>query len=147
MVTLSASLDRVAAELAAQRAADQREGAEIYATEVAGIPQWNTTLYPNVFDPGGRILGPADGYAWAVHCVTAATFTAGTINLYKGQQADQNLRFTFLQPGAFYPPRTNFILKPGDRLTFAAATALAGNVTIALEVTQMTLRKLPKFLL
>jgi hypothetical protein len=140
-------LGRVADELEAQRRNDRLMGGEIWPTEIAGIPQWNTTLNPNSFDPGGRILGPADGYAWAVHLVSAATFTAGTINMYKGLPSDSNLRFTFTQAGAFYPPRTNFILKPGDRLTFTAATALTGNVTIGLEVTQMTLRQLWKFLL
>jgi hypothetical protein len=106
-------------------------------------PQWNglgTYDVPQAF-------GPMPGFVWVVRSVTAATFTAGTIGLYKGLPADNNLRYVFTAAGAFYPGGSGLILVYGDRLTFAPVTAVTGLVTLSLEATQMTADLLPRFLM
>lgn len=143
---LSVTLGRVADALAAQQTRARTLASRLWLVNGITLPAWNPSTTP-VFDPAANIAGPNDGYFWAVHRVTAATFTAGSINMYRGQAADQNLLFQFTQAGAFYPPRTNLILKPGDRLTFGQGTAVTGLVTLGLDVTQGTLDVLPEFLL
>jgi hypothetical protein len=140
-------LGRVADALEAQTRRARNLASRLWVVNGVPIGLWNTATSPGVFDPGANTTGPNDGYFWAIHRVTAATFTAGSINMYRGQAGDQNLLFQFTQAGAFYPPRTNLILKPGDRLTFAAATALTGNVILSMDITQGALDVLPDFLL
>src|SRR5579864_4131630 len=106
-------------------------------------PQWNglgTYDVPQMF-------GPMPGYAWAIRSVTAATFTAGSVGLYKGLPADCNLRYVFLAAGSFFPGGSGMILQYGDRLTFAPVAAITGNVTISVEMIQMTTDLLPRFLM
>jgi len=91
-------------------------------------------------------LGPNTGFAWAVHWVSAASFTAGTVSLYLGQAQDANLRFVFTSAGVWEAPRKATILLPGTRMVFVAS-GIVGAVTIAGQVTQMTLDMLPEFLL
>lgn len=91
------------------------------------------------------VLGPKKGLAWALHWITAASFTAGTVSVYIGPVADQNLRFVFTQAGVWEPPRTATILLGGDRLVFVAA-GIVGNVTISGQASEMVLAELPGFL-
>jgi hypothetical protein len=140
---LSAQIGSLTGEMRAQRSAQQAKAGKIWPVNVQA-PQWNGT---GTYDPG--VFGPADGWAWAIHRITAATFTAGTVNMYKGQPADNNQLFAFLQAGANWFARTSFILMPKDRLTFAAAAGspITGPVTISLDATQVALELLPDFLL
>jgi len=106
-------------------------------------PQWSglgTYDVPQMF-------GPMPGYAWAIRSVTAATFTAGSVGLYKGLPADCNLRYVFLAAGSFFPGGSGMILLYGDRLTFAPVAAITGPVTISVEMIQMTSDLLPRFLM
>lgn len=108
-------------------------------------PQWNglgTYDVPQVF-------GPMPGYTWCISSVKAATFTAGTVNMYRGLPADNNLQFAFTVAGVYLPGGKGLILHYGDRLTFAPATGspITGLVTISLDMIQMTADLEPRFLL
>jgi hypothetical protein len=141
---LGVSIGRLAREMEHTRLEAARRSAEIWPINIQ-MPPWNGA---GTFDLGRPTMGPSDGYAWMIHRLTAATFTAGTVNVYKGAPADNNLMFAFTQAGVFYPPRTNFILMPSDKLTFAAAASapITGTVTISLDATQMTTRHVSEFL-
>lgn len=94
-------------------------------------------------------LGPNTGYFWAVEYVSAAGFTAGTVNVYLSTPdtvAQSNVRFPFTSAGVWEPGRTAAILVPGDRLVFVAA-GITGNVVISGKVTQAPLRFLHRFLI
>jgi hypothetical protein len=145
-IDLGVAVDRLTRTLQAQMAEERARASKLWIVNGVPLAPWNPSTTP-VFDPATNAAGPNDGYWWAVHRLTAATFTAGSINVYRGQPADQNLLFQFTQAGAWYPPRSNVILKPGDRLTFTPATAITGLVTFGLDVTQGTLDTLPAFLL
>lgn len=142
--SLSVAIGGLASEMKHARLEAARRSSEIWPINIQ-MPPWNGA---GTFDLGRPTMGPSDGYAWMIHRLTAATFTAGTVNVYKGAPADNNLVFAFTQAGVFYPPRTNFILMPSDKLTFAAsATApITGTVTISLDATQMTTRHVSEFL-
>ena len=89
----------------------------------------------------------ADG-CWAVHWVTAAGFSSGTVSVYWGLPdlaAGSNLRFVFTSAGVWEPPRTSTLLQARDRMVFVAA-GITGSVVISGQVTQMTARMLPRFL-
>lgn len=143
---LNANVTSLTGMMARDQADRRARASKVWVVNGVPFPPWNPAATP-VFDPANNAAGPNDGYFWAVHRLTAATFTAGSINVYRGAPADQNLLFQFTQAGAWYPPRSNVILKPGDRLTFTAATAITGLVTLGLDVTQGSLDMLPAFLL
>lgn len=142
---LSAHLGQLTAELREQRLAERRRAGRVWPINVQ-IPQWNGT---GTVDYGAPTLGPPDGMAWAIHRITAATFTAGTVNVYKGLPADNNQLYAFAQAGVWWANRSSFILLPKDRLTFAAASGapVTGTVTISLDATQIGLEYLSDFLL
>lgn len=129
---------------------DERETASrAFASRMWSVntvaPPWNglgTYDVPQVF-------GPMPGYTWCISSVVAATFTAGTVNMYRGLPADNNLRFAFTVAGVYLPGGKGLILHYGDRLTFAAATGapITGLVTISLDMIQMTADLEPRFLL
>lgn len=144
-IDLGLAVDRLTRTLQTQMAEERARAGKLWVVNGVPFPPWNPATAP-VFDPANNTAGPNDGYFWAVHRLTAATFTAGSINVYRGAPADQNLLFTFTAAGTWYPPRSNVILKPGDRLTFTPATAITGLVTFGLDVTQGTLDMLPAFL-
>jgi hypothetical protein len=66
----------------ARDVADPRFAARVWPVNTAA-PQWSglgTYDVPQAF-------GPKDGYAWVIRRLTAATFTAGTVNVYRGLPA------------------------------------------------------------
>lgn len=108
-------------------------------------PQWNglgTYDVPQVF-------GPMPGYTWCISCIVAATFTAGTVNVYRGLPADCNLKFAFTSAGNFFPGGKGMMLHYGDRLTFAPAAGfpITGPVTLSMDMIQMTADLEPRFLM
>lgn len=144
---LEVAVGRLAAVLEAQRAAEQAAMNDIW---VAGIPAhaMPLTAGAGTLDVPNE-LGPRDGLAWAVHWVTAAGFTTGSVSLYLGTPdavAQSNLRFVFTVAGVWEPPRTSTILLPGDRMVLTG-TGITGNVVVTGQVTQMALRALPGFLI
>jgi hypothetical protein len=124
--------------------ADPRFAAKIWPVNCAA-PQWSGTGTYDV----PQVFGPKDGHAWVVRRITAATFTAGTVNVYRGLPADNNQVYAFTAAGVFFPGGASLVLLPGDRLTFAAAAGapVTGPVTISLDAVQLTLDLLPRFLL
>lgn len=143
---LHVAVGRLVTLLEAQRQAELAAAADIWVQDIPAAAM-ALTGGAGTIDESNQ-LGPRDGYAWAVHWVAAAGFTAGTVNLYLGTPdtvANSNLRFAFTQAGVWEPPRTATIILPGNRLVFAAS-GITGNVVISGQVTQMTLRTLPRFL-
>jgi hypothetical protein len=129
--------------LADRDTADRAFASRMWPVNTAA-PQWNGL---GTFDVP-QVFGPMPGFAWVVRQVTAGTFTAGTINVYKGLPADSNLRYILTAAGVpWIPGGSSLILLYGDRLTFTPATAITGNVTLSVEATQMTSDLLPRFLM
>jgi hypothetical protein len=143
---LHVAVGRLVTAMEAQRRADLTAAEDIWVVDVPAHAMplsggAGTLDVPNE-------LGPRDGYAWAVHWMAAAGFTAGTVNLYLGTPdtvAGSNQRFTFVQAGVWEPPKTATILLPGNRMVFVAS-GVTGNVVVSGQVTQMKLHMLPRFL-
>jgi len=91
-------------------------------------------------------FGPRDGYAWDMKRVTAASFTAGTVAVYKNAVADANQLFTFTSAGTWWITGNDMILMPGDRLLFVGA-GITGNITISGDAIQVELAWLGAYLL
>lgn len=140
---LAVNLGRVATQLEAQRQQEQELAGRIWVAGI-NVPQIPLAAGAGTLDIPD-LLGPHAGFAWAVHWVTAASFTAGTVSVYLNGVADEQLRFVFTSAGVWEPPRTSTILRAGDRLVFVAA-GITGAVTISGQVTQMDAGMLPRFL-
>ena len=143
---IGVTLGRLISLLELQRQAEQLAAQDIWVQDLPAAGMTLTAGAGTIDEPNQ--LGPRDGYAWAVHWVAAAGFTAGTVNLYLGTPdtvANSNLRFAFTQAGVWEPPRTATILLPGARMVFIAS-GITGSVVISGQITQMTLRTLSRFL-
>ena len=143
---LHVTLGRLVSALEYQREMDLARVREI---SVAMIPAHSVALAAGAgtLDIADE-LGPHEGQCWAVHWVTAAGFSAGTVSVYWGLPdlaAGSNLRFVFTSAGVWEPPRTSTLLQARDRMVFVAA-GITGSVVISGQVTQMTARMLPRFL-
>lgn len=75
-------------------------------------------------------LGPHDGFVWFIIQFTAASFSAGTVTVYRNFINDPNQMFTFTQAGTFYFGATQCYLGDSDMLAFSAA-GITGNVTLS----------------
>lgn len=142
---LSVNLSRVADELAAQRHAREKEIQDCHSAPIL-VPQIVLTSGAGTLDLPDR-LGPKRGYHWAVRYITAASFTAGSVVMYRGAGVmDANIRFTFTSAGIYEPGRASCVVAPGDRLIFVAS-GITGAVTISGEVTEFKSHLLHRFLL
>lgn len=143
---LEVAVGRLVGVMEAQRRAELAAAEDIW---VQDLPAATMTLAggAGTIDNPNQ-MGPRDGLVWAVHWIAAAGFSAGTVSMYLGTPdtaANSNLRFTFTSAGVYEPPRTGLLLLPGSRLVFTAA-GITGNVVVSGQVTQMTMRTLPRFL-
>lgn len=75
-------------------------------------------------------FGPRDGYAWDLRRLTAASFTAGTVAVYRNQAADANQLFTFTSAGTWWIASGQVILRSTERLVLVAA-GITGSVTVS----------------
>jgi hypothetical protein len=99
---------------------------------IPGIPVPPITTTNGIADYA-ELLAPRTGYWWFVIQAAAVTFTAGTVNLYRGQaNIDSLLVGAFTSAGYLTYSSTGLPVPPGARLTFAAQ-AVTGNVTPSLS--------------
>lgn len=68
------------------------------------------------------------GWVYDVGMLILATFTAGSVSVYKNFIADESLIYTFPQAGNFQFSKGQLALRYGDQLIFVANT-VTGNVT------------------
>jgi hypothetical protein len=77
-----------------------------------------------------QALGVRDGFAIDVKLLIAASFTAGSVNVYKQGAADMNQRGSFPQAGTLVFGGQSLMIMPGERLVLTAS-GITGNVTIS----------------
>jgi hypothetical protein len=68
------------------------------------------------------------GWVYDIGMLIIATFTAGSVSVYKNAIADECLIYTFPQAGNFQFSKGQLVLRYGDQLIFVANT-VTGNVT------------------
>src|SRR5215469_2329333 len=114
---MSAHLGRIAARLDQQADRTQKLWQAIRPIPGITVPQITTTNgtadYP-------ELLAPRRGYWWDVKSITAATFTAGSVNLYAGASSDSTLRYVFTSAGTYAFGTAQLLVPPGQRLIFTA---------------------------
>jgi hypothetical protein len=99
---------------------------------IPGIPIPQITTSTGIADYP-ELLSPRSGYWWFVIQATAVTFTAGTVNLYRGQSnIDSLLVGAFPGAGYLTYSSTGLPVPPGSRLIFTAET-VTGSVTPSLS--------------
>ena len=103
--------------------------------------------------------GPASGWAWAVQRITVAGFGATTdfIIAYRGNNANSdsvpdNALFTFQEAVAggtatWHPGRTGLVLRGEESLVFGGTLTGGGQLVVSCDVIQLSMAKLPYFLL
>jgi hypothetical protein len=140
---LSASVGRMAAELESQAARQRALWAAVRPIPGIAVPpitaSGGTADYP-------ELLAPREGYWWDVKTATAATFTAGSVNLYAGGQSDSTLRYVFTAAGTYAFGTAQLLVPPGQRLIFTAV-GVTGNVTPSLTVIEIAAWALPAYLM
>lgn len=145
MAELSANVGRMADAITAQADRQQSLWRAIRPIPGIAVPPITTTNgkadYP-------ELLAPRSGYWWDVKTITAATFSAGTVNLYAGGTGaeDSELRFVFTTAGTYAFGSAQLLVPPGQRLIFAAQT-VTGNVTPSLTVVEVAAWALPAYLM
>lgn len=136
------------------RIADVLEGQARDAQQLAAdITPFNIQL-PQLPLSGGagnssgfrQLLRPSDGYAWDVKLITAASFTAGTVSVYRGSQADNNLRFVWTVAGTYTFGTAQFLIRAGEHMLFTA-TGITGSVSISFDGIQVASPLLAEYLL
>ena len=122
-----ASLGRVETELAAGRKQGEQFRRAIRIIPGIPVPPITTTSgkanYP-------ELLSPRSGFWWFIFQVSAATFSGGSVNLYRGGTGaeDALLVGAFPQAGYLTYSYPGLPVPPGEHLIFAAQT-VTGNVT------------------
>jgi hypothetical protein len=76
------------------------------------------------------LMGPHEGYAWFVIQLTAMSFTAGSVSVYRNFVQDENFITTFTQAGTFFFGASQLYLGDSDMLAFSA-TGITGQVTLS----------------
>jgi hypothetical protein len=89
----------------------------------ATIPTSGTLNNPNLYSPN-------EGYYWDIRKLTAATFTSGSVAVYKNAANDANAEVVFSSAGTYWFGSGQLILNSNDFLLFVG-TGLVGNVTIS----------------
>ena len=95
-------------------------------------------------NPG--IYSPNEGYFWDIKKITAASFTAGTVSLYKNAANDANSEVVFTSAGSYFFGTGQLLLSSNDFLLFVAA-GITGNVTISGRAIQVRADYLADYLL
>ena len=103
-----------------------------------------------------ELCAPRGGYWWDVHSIVVGTFSAGTVNVYLtgggsggatgGALADSNQRYSFTTKGALTYGKAQLMVPSGMRLVFSAS-AITGNASPAIYVTEIASWALPDYLL
>jgi hypothetical protein len=145
-VGLGGVLGDLAAELAALRKQRVRPAGwdePVWPIQGNSCPSLAASATVDVPD----LLGPHQGYAWDVTCITVATFTTGQVNMYRGGGvADVNLRSVWSVPGANYFDGHQLMLMPGSRMIFTGNSLLSPSATISFDAIQVPLPHLTAYL-
>jgi hypothetical protein len=126
---LSVQIGRLATTIERQRTDAAARRAELshaifpFDFNPATLPASGTLNNPNLYSPN-------EGYFWDVRKLTAATFTGGSVTVYKNAANDANAEVVFTSAGVFWFGSGQLILNSNDSLIFVGA-GLAGNVTIS----------------
>ena len=110
------------------------------------VPQITTTSgkanYP-------ELLSPRTGFWWFIYQATAATFSAGSVNLYRGGTGAEDVLIVGAFPQAGYLTYSfpGLPVPPGEHLIFSAQT-VTGNVTPSLaSVVEVAEWAVPSYLM
>ncbi len=94
--------------------------------------------WPNSLAASGTIdwQVPQDGWIWDIRRLTVASFSAGSVTVYKNGITDANIVCVFTSAGSiFFTPNT-VCLRPHDHLFFVAAN-IVGAVTPSLSAVKV----------
>jgi hypothetical protein len=80
-----------------------------------------------------QALGVRDGFALDVKLLVAASFTAGSVSVFRQGAADMNQRGFFPSAGTLTYGGQSLMVMPGERLVLTA-TGITGNVTVSGDV-------------
>src|SRR5215469_2523058 len=149
MAELSANLGRVAKVLEQQQAKAQRAWAAI--RPIPGIPVGQLTA-ASKFLTLPELAGPREGYWWDIHSVLAASFTGGTVNLYRaassGNLPDINIVGAFTQAGYLTYGKAQLLVPPNQYLVWGSSSTFTGTANCAVvSVTEIAADALPDYLL
>jgi len=88
-------------------------------------------MWPPLLNASGTtVLQFTDKWNYDIRRITAASFTAGTVNVYKGVADDAHILAVFTSAGSLYFSKGQLgVFRPGDNLIFVAA-GIVGLVTI-----------------
>ena len=133
MASLNLAIGKLSEQIEQQRADGIKLAQSVRPIPGITVPQITTTNgtadYP-------ELLAPRRGYWWDVKSITAATFTAGSVNLYAGASSDSTLRYVFTSAGTYAFGTAQLLVPPGQRLIFTAV-AVTGNVSPSLSVVEV----------
>lgn len=146
LVNLSVQVGRLADELESRRQKDQDafEGMHLISVVLPQITAASQTI------SYGDLMGPMTGKVWDIRSITCATFTGGTVSLYRAQSSagatDTQLKYVFQQAGTLWFARAQFLLQGNDQFILTASSSLTGSVTPSFEATEMDIDLLPDYL-
>ena len=141
MADLSLNLGRVADEMERERKRRERFATALHIIEVNSL---SISAASQTLDKGD-IMGPRTGKVWDVTWMSCATFTAGTIAVYKDGAVDSNKRFVFTQAGVWEP--SQFLLQRGQRMILVSDSNFAGTAQISFAAVEFDEWLLPDYLL
>lgn len=141
---LKATIGTVAQEVQALRSQSQQLWAGVRPIPGIPVPQITTAAgkadYP-------ELLSPRTGYWWDVRLVACATFSSGSVNLYRNNADDYDIVGAFTSAGWITYASGQLLLNWNQRLIFAAQT-ITGNATPSIaSVIEVRADVLPAYLL
>jgi len=146
---LGANLGRVARALEDEQARKQRAWRQI--RPIPGIPAGQLTA-ASTFLNQPELAGPRSGYWWDVHLIVAATFTGGSVNVFRSAggtvQPDIMLVGGFPSSGYLTYGKAQLMISPGQSLVFGSSSTFTGTANISLaSVTEIASAAVPDYLL
>ena len=138
---IAVSLGRVADELERERERRRRFATSLH---MVNVPALQIDAASKTLDMAD-LLGPRTGKMWDITWMSCATFTGGTVSVWKNAAQDTNLRFNFVQAGVWEP--SQFLLGRGDRMLIGSNSAFTGTANIAFEAVEFDEWLLPDYLL
>jgi hypothetical protein len=149
LADMSVNLSRAVKAIEDQTARNQRLWSQI--RPIPGIPVGQITAASTLLALP-ELAGPRTGYWWDVHLLNGATFTGGSVNVYRGAggltQPDINLVGAFTAAGYLTYGKAQLLIPPGQYLIFGSSSTFTGTANIAVtSVTEIAATALPDYLL
>jgi hypothetical protein len=140
---LSIQIGKLASAIEAQTAAQRQLAADVWPVNVV-LPQIGASS-----DSSGmrQLTRPSDGFVWDMSSISAASFSAGTVSVYRGSVSDANLKFVFTQTGTYTIGGKVFFIKPGDNLLFVCSAAVTPFATVSFDCIQVAVPRLAEYLI